>query len=262
MEADEIIKNIKKEMQPMLKSVYDYNSGFLLGEEQEKLLDRIMFAISVIDRKYFYVRNAHKIRISEHPENLNINENFLDSGEEAYYDNALPIGEGQTISQPSTVARMLLLAELKVGDDVLEVGTGSGWNASLIAFLVYPGNVVSVERFASLKEKAEGNLASLRNFLKQKKPQDVSKLEKINFHAENLFSRKKAWKRKYDRIVITAGIQAGEEEKIEFLAENLLKNNGLLICPYTSGPLIILKKNGKIKRFLTKEQYVFVPLLE
>ena len=48
----------------------------------------------------------------------------------AYIDAPLPIGEGQTISQPSTVARMLLLAELQERDDVLEIGTGSGWNTA------------------------------------------------------------------------------------------------------------------------------------
>jgi len=262
MEAEKIISLAPEKMRGMLLSVLGYNSSFLLSKEQEKLLEKIIFAMSIVDRKYFYVRNAHKIRISEQPENSNINENFLDEGEEAYDDNALPIGEGQTISQPSTVARMLLLGELQEGDDILEIGTGSGWNASLISFLVYPGNVLSVERFVSLKEKAEDNLANLRNYLKQKKPQDIKKIEKINFYAENIFERKKAWKRKYDKIIITAGISQGEEEKIEFLALELLKQKGILICPYISGPLLIYKKNGKLKRFLTKEEYVFVPLLE
>ena len=86
--------------------------------------------------------------------------------------------------------------------------------------------------------------------------------EKINFFAENIFEKNRAWKRKYDRILITAGIEHGQERKIEFLAGNLLKQKGLLICPYTQGPLIIYKKQGKLKKTLTKEQYVFVPLLE
>lgn len=237
MEAEKVIKNARKEMQEMLSSVLAYNSNFLLNKEQEKLLEKILFAMSVIDRKYFY------------------------EGEEAYDDTALSIGLGQTISQPSTVARMLLLADLEEGDDVLEIGTGSGWNASMIAFLVYPGKILSVELLAELKENAENNLSQLRNFFKQKKPQDFSKISKINFYAENIFSRKRAWRRKYDKIIITAGIREGEESKIEMLAE-LLKQKGILICPYISGPLIIYKKNGKLNKFLTKEQYVFVPLLD
>jgi len=236
-EAEKIVRQAGK-MKEMLGSVYSYNSGFLLDEEQEKLLERMLFAMTIIDRKFFY------------------------SGDEVYWDNALPIEEGQTISQPSTVARMLLLAELNEGDDVLEIGTGSGWNASLIAFLVYPGNIVSIERFFRLKEKSEKNLASLKSYLRQKKPQDSVKLGKLNFYAENIFEKGKAWKKRYDKIIITAGIENGEEEKIEMLAENLLKNKGILVCPYTSGPLIVYKKNGKLKKFFTKEEYVFVPLLD
>jgi protein-L-isoaspartate(D-aspartate) O-methyltransferase len=237
MGVEEIVK-IAGRMKEMLRSVYDYNSGFLLDEKQQKSLEKILFAMTIIDRKFFY------------------------SGDEVYWDSALPIEEGQTISQPSTVARMLLLSELEEGDDVLEIGTGSGWNASLIAFLVYPGNIIGVELLAKLKEKAEKNLASLKSYLNQKKPQDFVKLGKINFHAENIFEKGKAWKKRYDKIIITAGIKKGEERKIEMLAENLLKNNGLLICPYTLGPLIIYKKNGKLKKFFTKEEYVFVPLLD
>ena len=225
-------------MKEMLESVYGYNSSFLLDKKQKELLERILFAMTIVDRKFFY------------------------HGGEAYLDSALPVGEGQTISQPSTVARMLLLAELEEGDDVLEVGSGSGWNASLISFLVYPGNVASVERFLSLKEKAWKNLSELRNYLKQNKPENHIKLSKVNFHAENIFEKGKAWKNKYDKIIITAGINEGEEDKIEMLAKNLLKNKGLLICPHISGPLIMLRKDGGLKKSYTKEEYVFVPLLQ
>lgn len=234
----EIIRFAREEMQDMLRSVLDYNSVFLKNKKQEKLLEMILFVMSIIDRNYFY------------------------DGREAYYDTALPIGEGQTISQPSTVARMLLLSELEMGDDVLEVGTGSGWNACLISFLVYPGEVASVELLVKLKEKAEGNLEKLREHLKQKSPHDFQKLDKISFYAENVFSGKRIRKRKYDKIIVTAGIKRGEEKKIESLARVLLKQKGLLICPYTSGPLLLYKKNGKLRMEKTKEQYVFVPLLE
>jgi len=235
-DAEQIIRKVGR-MREMLKSVYEFNSRFLLDDEQEKLLARILFAMSVIDRKYF-IENDY------------------------YIDTALPIGEGQTISQPSTVARMLLLAEIEENEDVLEVGIGSGWNASLISYLVYPGNVVSIDLLANLKDKAEKNLSGLRNYLKQKKPEIYEKLEKINFYAENIFSRKKAWKKKYDKIIITAGIEKEQEEKIEELASELLKREGILICPYVAGPILIYKKDGKIKRFLTKEEYVFVPLID
>lgn len=64
----------------------------------------------------------------------------------AYYDAPLFIKENSTISQPSTVATMLELIDLKEGDSVLEIGTGSGWNAALIAYCVgKSGRVVSLE---------------------------------------------------------------------------------------------------------------------
>ena len=230
-----IIRQAKESIREMLKSVYSYNSLFVKTKEQEKLLERILFAMSVIDRKFFIEENS-------------------------YLDTALSIGEGQTISQPSTVARMLLLAELQEGDNVLEIGTGSGWNASLIAFLVYPGNVVSIERFTSLKEKAEENIKNLKINLKKEK---TEKLNNIRFYAENIFSRKNAWKKKYDKIIITAGIFSEEQERdIENLATNLLKEGGMLICPRTSGPLLIIRKKVKLAKENTKEEYVFVPLLE
>ena len=239
MAFESIIKHAKPLMRQMLESVYSYNSRFLLNEQQEKQLEKILFSMLVIDRKFFY------------------------QGENAYDDTALAIGEGQTISQPSTIARMLILADLYEGDDVLEIGTGSGYNASLIAFLACPGNVVSVERFLSLKEKAETNLRNLRNHLKQTNPEIFEKLSKINFYAENIFEKGKAYKKKYAKIIITAGIENGEEKKIENLAKELLKQKGILLCPYQSGPLLIFKKKGKeIIISKTKEEYVFVPLLE
>ncbi len=68
----------------------------------------------------------------------------------AYDDCALPIGSGQTISQPSLVARMLSWLELASGMRVLDVGAGSGYASALIARLVAPARVVAVERQGSL----------------------------------------------------------------------------------------------------------------
>lgn len=236
-EEEKIIQKAPLEMQEMLGSVLAYNSSY-----KGKLLRKILFAMTVIDRKF-----------------------FVQDEDYAYDDNALPIGKGQTISQPSTVARMLLLSELQEGDDILEIGTGSGWNASLIAFLIYPGEVKSVDRMGDLVDKAKLNLGKLRNYLKQKHPQDVAKLEGVSFSAEDVFSENKVWKRKYDKIIFTAGIESGgTEEKVEGISGNLLKKNGILICPYVSGPLVIYRKKSKdkVEREETREHYVFVPLLE
>jgi protein-L-isoaspartate O-methyltransferase len=81
--------------------------------------------------------------------------------------------------------------------------------------------------------------------------------------AENVFKKGKAWKNKYDKIIITAGVEKGKEDKIKHLAESLLKKSGVLICPYTEGPMMMFKKEDKkLIESSTKESYVFVPLLE
>ena len=71
----------------------------------------------------------------------------------AYENVALPIACGQTISQPLVVARMLELLELEEGDRVLDVGTGSGYHAALLARLA--GQVWTIERHAELSGEAE-----------------------------------------------------------------------------------------------------------
>ena len=77
----------------------------------------------------------------------------------AYEDHPLPIGEGQTISQPFIIALMLEALELRRSDRVLEVGTGSGYQAALLGELV--GEVVTVERIDSLARDARERLGSL-----------------------------------------------------------------------------------------------------
>jgi protein-L-isoaspartate(D-aspartate) O-methyltransferase len=76
----------------------------------------------------------------------------------AWRNRALPLACGQTISQPLVVARMCELLELRPEDRVLDVGTGSGYHAAVLARLA--GRVWSVERHAELSERAAGNLAA------------------------------------------------------------------------------------------------------
>lgn len=77
----------------------------------------------------------------------------------AYLDGPLPIGGGQTISQPYMVARMAELLHAGVGDRVLEVGTGSGYAAAVLAELGC--QVTTIERDPALADEARGRLASL-----------------------------------------------------------------------------------------------------
>ena len=79
--------------------------------------------------------------------------------QDAYEDHPLPIGEGQTISQPYIVAAMLEHLALQAADRVLEVGTGSGYAAALLSELC--AEVFSVERYSSLAASAEATLLRL-----------------------------------------------------------------------------------------------------
>jgi protein-L-isoaspartate(D-aspartate) O-methyltransferase len=79
--------------------------------------------------------------------------------ERAYEDHPLPIGEGQTISQPYVVALMLESLQLSANDKVLEVGTGSGYATALLAELA--GEVFSIERHPALAESSRNTLAAL-----------------------------------------------------------------------------------------------------
>ena len=201
----------------MLQSVKDYLS--LFGEVDERILE----AMKKIDRKDFMEKNK----------------------ELAYINTAISIGYGQTISQPSTIARMLSLLKLKKHDFVLEIGTGSSWNASLISYLIKPGKIISLEIVKELvkNSKDKTKKAGIKNI--EIREGDFRKL-----------------KEKFDKIIFTAGISHSQEELIKNFAAGHLNEKGILVCPYQSGPLIIIKKiNNKIEKTWTNEEYMFVPLI-
>ena len=79
--------------------------------------------------------------------------------DEAYEDHPLPIGYGQTISQPTTVFFMLELLSAKLGDHILDVGSGSGWTTALLGSIVgKKGGVVGVDIVSELVEYGRNNL--------------------------------------------------------------------------------------------------------
>jgi protein-L-isoaspartate(D-aspartate) O-methyltransferase len=106
------------------------------------------------------VRDERVLRAMEKiPRHLFIDEGLID---QAYSDNPLPIGEKQTISQPYIVALMTEALELKGREKVLELGTGSGYQAAILAELA--DRVFTVERIASLAQKARKLLESLNYY--------------------------------------------------------------------------------------------------
>ncbi|MEM5811831.1 MAG: protein-L-isoaspartate(D-aspartate) O-methyltransferase [Candidatus Aenigmatarchaeota archaeon] len=163
---------------------------------------------------------------------------------EAYNDYPLPIGEGQTISQPYTVAFMLELLEPKKGQKILDIGFGSGWTTCLLAEIVgKKGKVYAIEIIPEVFEFGKKNIEKY-DFLKEGRVEI--------FCADGSKGLKE--KSPFDRILVSAAAKEIPQELI-----NQLENNGVLVIPDFEGIYKIKKIDGKIE----KEYYygfVFVPL--
>lgn len=169
---------------------------------------------------------------------------FFDNAllEHAYQDKAFPIGEGQTISQPYTVAFQTEKLEIKPGDKVLEIGTGSGYQACIL--LELGTKVYTIEYNKKLYETAKSFLPKLGY-----KP--------YFFYGDG--SKGIPAKAPFDKIIVTAGAPVVPDALINQLAEG-----GILVIPVGNREkqvmLKIRKKNGQ----LIKEEFdyfSFVPLL-
>ena len=133
----------------ILQEKYNKNQNAILEQQKQRLYQRWKNSGLIADDS---VLDA----FLEVPRELFVDPSDLD---QSYADHALPIGSGQTISQPTTVILMLQLLDVLPGHRVLEIGTGSGYNAALLAKLVKPaGMVVTMERHGKLVEEAGQNL--------------------------------------------------------------------------------------------------------
>ncbi|MGB9613559.1 MAG: protein-L-isoaspartate(D-aspartate) O-methyltransferase [Candidatus Margulisiibacteriota bacterium] len=161
----------------------------------------------------------------------------------AYEDCALPIGEGQTISQPYMVAIMTELLQPKKTDKILEIGTGSGYQAAILAELCQ--KVFSIERLVTLSQRAE-------KILKKLGYQNINLI--VGDGTEGYCSEAP-----YDKIVVTAGCPDIPKPLV-----NQLASGGRLVIPvgdrYLQTLTVVTKENGKIK---AEESIgcVFVPLI-
>lgn len=162
----------------------------------------------------------------------------------AYEDAALPIGYGQTISQPLIVAIMTEALVLSGDENVLEVGTGSGYQAAVLAQLA--DTVVTVERVPELMETAKGRLAALGY---------------TNVAVHQALEDQLGWPEgaSYDAIIVTAAAPSAPQSLLDQMREG-----GRLVIP--AGPrseqelLQIVKTGGKVQaRHVTFCR--FVPLL-
>jgi protein-L-isoaspartate(D-aspartate) O-methyltransferase len=160
----------------------------------------------------------------------------------AYEDKAFPIGEGQTISQPYTVAFQTEKLEIKPGQKVLEIGTGSGYQAAVL--LELGANVYTIEFNKKLYEKTKTFLPKLGY-----KP--------YFFYGDG--SKGIPAKAPFDKIIVTAGAPI-----IPAALTDQLSENGILIIPVgdreTQKMIKITKKNGKLQKE-EFNQFAFVPLL-
>lgn len=162
----------------------------------------------------------------------------------ALADTALPIGHGQTNSQPSTVRAMLELLDVREGDRILDVGSGSGWTTAILARLCGPtGSVLGVERVPALVEMGAANVD----------------------RADMPWARVEAARRgvlgapeggPYDRILVSAEADDLPPELLDQLARG-----GTMVIP-VEGRMLRVRSTAAAPEVETSGYYRFVPLVQ
>jgi protein-L-isoaspartate(D-aspartate) O-methyltransferase len=172
---------------------------------------------------------------------------FLDSAfdEKAYEDRAFPIGEGQTISQPYTVAYQSQLLGIKPFLKVLEIGTGSGYQAAVLAEM--GAQVYTIERQKKLFDENK-TFAFLKKYL------SIKFFYGDGYEGLPTFAP-------FDRIIITAAAPDIPPKLIE-----QLKPGGMMVIPVGTGEVQRMMRITKLENGALKEEvfdnFSFVPMLE
>ena len=169
-----------------------------------------------------------------------------DFAESAYLDIALPIVGGSTISQPTTVAMMLEALEPKSGEKVLEIGTGSGWQACLLSRCVgRKGSVVTIEINQGVADFAKSNIGKIK----------PSKVKTVVGDGSAGYPKEAP----YNKIIYTAAAPSIPQEVISQLAVG-----GRLVAPVGSLTMQIMKIVDRASEKKVNEREIgtfqFVPL--
>lgn len=164
-------------------------------------------------------------------------------------DIPLPIGHGQTISQPLTVAFMLELLDPRKGQNILDVGSGSGWTTALLAYIVgEKGRVTAMEVIKELCEKGKEN-ADKYGFVKK------GIAEFYCESAENGFEKNAP----YERILVSAEVEGVE---IPLALKKQLVTGGKAVIPIMNG-IWYVEKKGEDDFYIEKfPGFTFVPFIK
>lgn len=161
----------------------------------------------------------------------------------AGFDGPLQIGHGQTNSQPRTVAAMLVLLEVRAGDRVLDVGSGSAWTTALLAELTGPtGSVLGVELVPELVRWGRENLARTAYTWAVVRQADKHVL---------------GWPEgaPYDRILVSA-----ESPELPAALVEQLAQNGRMVVP-VAGRMLVVRRTDSRTEVERHGYYSFVPLV-
>ena len=211
-----------------------------MSQEENKNLVKLLKAQGVL--RSFKIENAMLV----YPREYFVPKEYSN---EAYGNYPLPIGEGQTISQPLTVIFMLELLDVQPGNKILEIGYGSGWQTALLSYLVGKnGQIVAFEIHPKVAEFGKNNLASMIRIMN-------TKTSNAALFPESYTPRFKQYA-PYDRIISGAAFETIPND----LRQNL-KDKGILVVPTASNDIRVIKREGEKFEENIIPGFVFVPII-